>query len=530
MVKSGFQEEEQLWFLGVLDRKFQEQETAIRDLLLSIARPDVGQPFRERRTDLSVTAPMASDNMQSPRSSLARVREVRVTALSDTSDAYEGMKSEATPPAASPSNASASGTPNGKRSKALARAMNDDLTDKDPPAKAFIKHSLDAYMGLVVVINLGLMITMAQLSGDRADYELQLSASLPAIPDSVFEVADNLFFIIYILDVLARIIVLRKEWYYDPIEGVMFMNIFDALLVMVHAFELIILPSLFIGGDSESASSIRVLKLIRIVRTLRIVKTVNMFRQLRLLVGTCVASMGALFWSMVLLCLLKLGFALVICQALQGFIMDDSHDMATRLEMNNLYGNFLKAFYTLFEITHSGSWPSKVRPVIEKVNPWYAVLFCSYIAFVVFAVIRIVTALFLQETLSNAANDADMLLENSRRLAKDYQDKLEELFQAADNDGDGSLTPDEFVDALSIPGVQRYLTMLDVRVQDCRPLFDILDDGDGQITIAEFCKGLMQLKGQARALDIVMLTRENAKMMKICQEIHTALMPTGKVL
>ena len=72
--------------------------------------------------------------------------------------------------------------------------------------------------------------------------------------------------------------------------------------------------------------------------------------------------------------------------------------------------------------------------------------------------------------------------------------------------------------------------MLDVRVQDCRPLFDILDDGDGQITIAEFCKGLMQLKGQARALDIVMLTRENAKMMKICQEIHTALMPTGKVL
>ena len=135
--------------------------------------------------------------------------------------------------------------------------------------------------------------------------------------------------------------------------------------------------------------------------------------------------------------------------------MDDSHDMATRLEMNNLYGNFLKAFYTLFEITHSGSWPSKVRPVIEKVNAWYAVLFCSYIAFVVFAVIRIVTALFLQETLSNAANDADMLLENSRRLAKDYQDKLEELFQAADNDGDGSLTPDEFVDALSIPGVQR---------------------------------------------------------------------------
>ena len=45
---------------------------------------------------------------------------------------------------------------------------------------------------------------------------------------------------------------------------------------------------------------------------------------------------------------------------------------------------------------------------------------------VVFAVIRVVTALFLQETLNTAANDADMQLENSRRLAMEYQTKLEE--------------------------------------------------------------------------------------------------------
>ena len=33
--------------------------------------------------------------------------------------------------------------------------------------------------------------------------------------------------------------------------------------------------------------------------------------------------------------------------------------------------------------------------------------------------------------------------------------------------------------------------------------FEILDDGDGKITIAEFSHGLMLLKGQARALDIM---------------------------
>ena len=51
---------------------------------------------------------------------------------------------------------------------------------------------------------------------------------------------------------------------------------------------------------------------------------------------------------------------------------------------------------------------------------------CPWTIEVVFAVIRVVTALFLQETLNTAANDADMQLENSRRLAMEYQAKLEE--------------------------------------------------------------------------------------------------------
>ncbi|CAE7360253.1 Scn11a, partial [Symbiodinium necroappetens] len=251
---------------------------------------------------------------------------------------------------------------------------------------------------------------------------------------------------------------------------------------------------------------------------------VTIFRQLRLLVGTCIASIGALFWSMVLLMVLKVGFALIICQALQGYVLDDQQDLDTRLLVNNLYGDFGKAFYTMFEVTHSGSWPRVVRPVVDDVDALYAIPFLTYITLVVFAVIRIVTALFLKETLASAANDADMVMEDNRRMARDAQNKLEELFRAADDDGDGNLTKDEFAAAMSLPSVQGFLTSLDVSVRDCHPLFDILDDGDGLITTAEFCKGLMQLKGQARALDIFVLQRENAKLMKECQDIQRFLL------
>ncbi|CAK9106609.1 Voltage-dependent T-type calcium channel subunit alpha-1G, partial [Durusdinium trenchii] len=327
------------------------------------------------------------------------------------------------------------------------------------------------------------------------------------------------------------------EWVFDPRLGIMYLNLFDAFLVGLNVFELFLFP-LFLatsfgsverpragevkeewrkewvdalnqfhaesGDKDQQSNSLRVVKLMRIVRTLRIVKTLTMFRQLRLLVGTCVASIGALFWSMVLLLVLKLGFALIICQALQGFIMDPAA-AGLRLEMNNLYGSFLKALYTMFEVTHSGSWPAVVRPVIEKVSPWYAAFFLTYLTLVVFAVIRVVTALFIKETLASAANDADMVMEDARRAAAETNLKLEELFLEADTDGDGNLTLEEFVATMSLPSVKRFLQSLDVSIRDVGPLFDILDDGDGAINATEFCDGLLRLKGQARAIDMVVL-------------------------
>ena len=56
------------------------------------------------------------------------------------------------------------------------------------------------------------------------------------------------------------------------------------------------------------------------------------------------------------------GFELWVAVGTPGFILDESHDIATRLHMNDLYGNFLKALYTMFETqpaldvrTHQGS-------------------------------------------------------------------------------------------------------------------------------------------------------------------------------
>lgn len=507
--------EDQAWILSALDVKFAEQEALIRQLLENVREPKPSMYGSVATFDSQVKDDFSPKGLADGTRAAEKIPEAFDRACSDLGSVASvelatSSDRQVTPPKAF--------SKERRKSRALGTHVMSERWEPDPPMKSFVKGPLDGYMGIVVLVNLTFMIVMTQWMGSKANESLGLPSENLPFNEMTFEVAEYVFFTLYLLDVLVRIYILGKEWIYDPRQGIMYLNLFDACLVCLNIFELFLFPILVAGiSQDQQSNSLRVVKLMRIVRTLRIVKALAVFRQLRLLVGTCVASIGALFWSMVLLLVLKLGFALIICQALQGFIVDTNADLDARMEMNTLYGSFLKALYTMFEVTHSGSWPAVVRPVIEKVSPWYAAFFLTYLTLVVFAVIRVVTALFIKETLASAANDADMVMEDKRRADIETNAKLEELFLAADENQDGILSPAEFLAAMNLPSVKNFLHSMDVNIRDIGPLFEILDDGDGMITVSEFCKGLQQLKGAARAIDMVVLQHENARVLKETQ-------------
>ena len=49
---------------------------------------------------------------------------------------------------------------------------------------------------------------------------------------------------------------------------------------------------------------------------------------------------------------------------------------------------------------------------------------------------------------------------------------------------------------------------LDLDVHESEALFHLLDDGDGEVTLAEFIDGVMRCKGPARAIDQVAMHAE----------------------
>ncbi|CAE7676036.1 Scn11a [Symbiodinium pilosum] len=395
---------------------------------------------------------------------------------------------------------------------------------------SFIENGpLDMIMGTIVISNAAVMFVQSQWLGSVASDALGITtneaSSWGPNAGQTFESIETVYIVIYMIELLVRILVLRSSWAWTAEGGIQYANLMDAVITTISAV------STFLLSQSDMNLSVaRAIRLLRLTRTLRVMRVMILFRPLRVLASTFLASIGALFWSMILLMVLKFIGALLLAQSLHSFILDETEDMIDRVWMFDYYGSAWKAVYSMFELTHSGGWPNYARPVVEKVSMWYAFFFMSYVTLVIFAIIRIITAIFLKETLATAAGDAALAVQEKVRSKEQYVSRLEDIFLEADDDGNGVITRAEMDRAVSNPVVLHYLSILEIEVHEVEPLFDLLDDGDGQVTIKEFCQGIMRLKGQARSLDVISIMHDANIIMTQCREVKRSLSHIEAVL
>merc|ERR1740123_2783132 len=223
---------------------------------------------------------------------------------------------------------------------------------------------------------------------------------------------------------------------------------------------------------------------------------------------------------MILMVLLMLMGATFLCQMLHDFVVDEQADFATRMWVNDRFGSGNKALYTFFEMTFSGGWPSSASRVVREVNPFYAIFFALYVTFVVFGLIRIISALFLSETLQQANRDSEIMIQHNAAKSRRLKREIAELFDAADTSGDGLLSFEELSALLAHSKVQYWLAELGINASDSRLLFELLDDGDGTIDKEEFVGGIAKLKGEARAQDLIPVSVNCQRILAHCKVMH----------
>merc|ERR1740123_175820 len=100
---------------------------------------------------------------------------------------------------------------------------------------------------------------------------------------------------------------------------------------------------------------------------------------------------------MVLLMVIMVIAALFLCQLLNEYIEDEVNPVEMRNWIYERYGSGSRATWTMLEVTLSGGWPNYARPLVE-IYPHFSLFWGLYVSSVTFAVIRIITAIFLRET------------------------------------------------------------------------------------------------------------------------------------
>jgi len=224
-------------------------------------------------------------------------------------------------------------------------------------------------------------------------------------------------------------------------------------------------------------------------------------------------------WVIPLLFFLMIFAALALCSVSRAYLMDDEVALDKRHEVYIMFGTFTRGVLSMFEIT-LGNWAPIVRIMHENVGEVIGHVLLFYRLIVGEAIIRVITGVFLVETMKVAQSDDDLMIVQKQRQTRTHIKKMQTLFQETDRSGDGFLDEEEFREVMQDSRVKAWLAAMDLEVRDTDLIFSLIDDGDHKISAEELVLGVGRLKGPARSVDLITLMTEHRRieemMSKMC--------------
>jgi len=360
---------------------------------------------------------------------------------------------------------------------------------------------LDTTSGIVVLLNVIVMAAQVQYrSYDLAcliDFGIGPKPSVERWPHAaeVFEVLEWMFGLTFIIELLVRVLCCVR-----PIADLPW-NILDA--VTIAAWFIDRLNAISIGFNP---TLLRMVRWFRMIRLMRAVRMLQHFDPLFLIIKSIQSSMSVLAWTVALLVVIMMVVAMFICFLLEPYIKEtagtaDSHIGVTVFEA---WGSFTRAYVSMFEITFA-NWGPKCWVLVNHVDEAWGAFFILWRCCFGYAVIQVITSVFIQNTFKTASRDEDVMIKERARHNEDFLRHLDKLFSRLDRSGDGKISRDEFEHALSQPVVMHWFEALEIDVSDIPRVFQLLDDGQGEVGREEFITGIKRLKGGAQNIDVFSL-------------------------
>jgi len=330
--------------------------------------------------------------------------------------------------------------------------------------------------------------------------------------DEASAIVEQFFTSVFVVEILLRLLSDGWTWLWEPL------NAWDVLLIVATGcVPLWVLQPMGIdaGGFLRVIQVLRVLRLIRLVRMVRQLKW---FRILWTLIRGVLQSFRTLNWALVIIFALLYVFA-VFCV----YMIFRLKDLAGNEVATEFFGDVPKAMLTLFQVMTLDSWAGFTRPLMD-IRFEIAVLMMLAIFVMTMVLVNIITAVIVNNTFAEAASDMEVLVkEKNEAKAQDIED-LTKIFLEIDTDGSGALSKEEFTEAVTHnERVIQKFEVLEVAPHESGEIWELIDTGTGDVSVAQFAETLHALQCDAKAKDSYSIVQRVRKLNNQCSKLALQL-------
>lgn len=378
---------------------------------------------------------------------------------------------------------------------------------------------------------------------------------LSQLGSTLLFVAELIFTLFFLVEMGLRILVTGIQAYFPKIDN--FWNVCDLLLVALGVVISWIIPIVEMSStilvDRSSLKVLSILLAIRLFRFISMVRRVKFLKQVWLLMKGLADSMRIIVWIIVVIFFLVYIFAVfglfLIAKPIQDqfalsllastgittstiTVGPERHLSATEsgnelLELHDWTAGMDKFMYFLVNILTGDEYYHVIRN-IQDVVPFSWIYFYTYTAILSLVVMNLITATIIDYALTHSKLDEQSQIEAKDAEQRAEIEQMRTFFTMMDENGDGTLSWEEFVTSFEDPCMAGKWQLMDFTSEDCASLFKVLDDGDGEIETSEFFEGLRRMRGAAKSKDVYQVYKLVEKLSRRIDMLSNVRRVSGK--
>eukprot|EP00916_Digyalum_oweni_P020886 GHVL01034781.1.p1 GENE.GHVL01034781.1~~GHVL01034781.1.p1 ORF type:complete len:453 (-),score=51.73 GHVL01034781.1:2342-3592(-) len=273
-----------------------------------------------------------------------------------------------------------------------------------------------------------------------------------------------------------------------------FWNVFDIIVVSFSTVgTLLQIQTVFNPNMSYAESAAQIISFLLLFRLFRLIR----FSQpLKTIVQGVLAALALIGWVVIIVTAMLFVCACFLTRQTGQHVDPNNLEYG---ELKEFYGTVGKSMLTLFQLMTLENW-TDIAHMHIKFQPTIWFFYVVYIICANLLLFSIITATIIEQVMETSRRHE---MDTAKKLSV-YTDEIKanlvKIFKMSDYENDGILSLDEFKRALNQDNVIRMLNRLDVAVVDAEELFAILDEnGDGGLTQEEFVEGCLRIKGSAKS-------------------------------